>query len=166
MIYYSADFYKIEGGVLEYYKKNDMLTEDSVKNRLIVEGVAYSLYCKTSYPKTQNIVIRGMGYSLKENAELFKSIYKETKLLEDFKNKTSKILEKLNEFYKIEDGNIEALYEKISAETSKSSAETEFKAENTELLKEKPDATLGLATGSSPIGLYQNLIKKYQIFLG
>ena len=31
-----------------------------------------------------------------------------------------------------------------------------------ELLKEKPDATLGLATGSSPIGLYQNLIKKYQ----
>ena len=29
-----------------------------------------------------------------------------------------------------------------------------------ELLKEKPDATLGLATGSSPIGLYQNLIKK------
>ena len=34
-----------------------------------------------------------------------------------------------------------------------------------ELLKEKPDATLGLATGSSPIGLYQNLIKKYQLFL-
>lgn len=30
------------------------------------------------------------------------------------------------------------------------------------LLKEKPDCTLGLATGSSPIGLYQNLIKKYE----
>ena len=27
------------------------------------------------------------------------------------------------------------------------------------LLKEKKDATLGLATGSSPIGIYKNLIK-------
>ena len=31
-----------------------------------------------------------------------------------------------------------------------------------DLLKKKPDATLGLATGSSPIGLYQNLIKYYE----
>lgn len=31
-----------------------------------------------------------------------------------------------------------------------------------ELLEKKPDATLGLATGSSPIGLYQNLIKYYE----
>ncbi len=31
-----------------------------------------------------------------------------------------------------------------------------------DLLKENPKATLGLATGSSPIGLYQNLIKKYE----
>ena len=31
-----------------------------------------------------------------------------------------------------------------------------------DLLTKKPDATLGLATGSSPIGLYQNLIKYYE----
>ena len=31
-----------------------------------------------------------------------------------------------------------------------------------ELLKEKKNATLGLATGSSPIGIYKNLIKKYK----
>ena len=31
-----------------------------------------------------------------------------------------------------------------------------------ELLMRKKDATLGLATGSSPIGIYQNLIKYYQ----
>ena len=31
-----------------------------------------------------------------------------------------------------------------------------------ELLQAKPDATLGLATGSSPIGLYKNLIKFYE----
>jgi glucosamine-6-phosphate deaminase len=30
------------------------------------------------------------------------------------------------------------------------------------LLQKKPDATLGLATGSTPIGLYKNLIKMYQ----
>lgn len=30
------------------------------------------------------------------------------------------------------------------------------------LLKEKPDATLGLATGSTPIGIYKNLIKAYK----
>ena len=29
------------------------------------------------------------------------------------------------------------------------------------LIKEKPDCTLGLATGSSPVGTYQNLIKAY-----
>lgn len=31
-----------------------------------------------------------------------------------------------------------------------------------DLLKQKEDAVLGLATGSTPVGLYQNLIKKYQ----
>ena len=31
-----------------------------------------------------------------------------------------------------------------------------------DLIKAKPDCTLGLATGSSPIGLYQNLIKMYE----
>lgn len=31
-----------------------------------------------------------------------------------------------------------------------------------DLLVKKPDCTLGLATGSSPIGLYQNLIKYYE----
>ena len=31
-----------------------------------------------------------------------------------------------------------------------------------ELLQKKPNATLGLATGSSPVGLYQNLIKFYE----
>lgn len=30
------------------------------------------------------------------------------------------------------------------------------------LLKEKPQATLGLATGISPVGLYKNLVKMYQ----
>ena len=63
--------------------------------------------------------------------------FKETKLLEEFKNKASPIIEKLNKIYKIEDNNIEALYEKISGVTSQSSDENVTKADNTELLKEK-----------------------------
>lgn len=31
-----------------------------------------------------------------------------------------------------------------------------------DLIKEKPNATLGLATGSSPLGLYKNLIESYK----
>ena len=42
----SSDYQKIEKGVLEFYKNNDMLTDDKEKNRHIVEGVAYSLYQK------------------------------------------------------------------------------------------------------------------------
>lgn len=30
------------------------------------------------------------------------------------------------------------------------------------LLEKKPDACLGLATGSTPLGMYQNLIEMYQ----
>ena len=44
-------------------------------------------------------------------------------------------------------------YEELSLEASKIIAD---------LLKANPEATLGLATGSSPIGLYQNLIKMCQ----
>ena len=31
-----------------------------------------------------------------------------------------------------------------------------------EIVKNKPNATLGLATGSSPIGMYKELIAKYK----
>lgn len=43
------------------------------------------------------------------------------------------------------------------AEMSKKAAEVVI-----ELLKEKPTCVLGLATGSTPIGLYENLIKAYE----
>lgn len=44
-------------------------------------------------------------------------------------------------------------YEELSIESAKIIAN---------LMKEKEDAILGLATGSTPIGLYKNLIKKYE----
>lgn len=44
-------------------------------------------------------------------------------------------------------------YEELSAKASEVVVE---------LIKEKPNCTLGLATGSSPLGLYKNLIAAYQ----
>lgn len=44
-------------------------------------------------------------------------------------------------------------YEELSAKASEIIAQ---------IMKEKDDAILGLATGSTPIGTYKNLIKKYQ----
>ena len=59
------------------------------------------------------------------------------KHLEDFKNKASPIIEKLSEFYQIENGNIEGLYEKISDITSVDEMKTEVNEENSKILKEK-----------------------------
>ncbi|MBR6551999.1 MAG: hypothetical protein IKT89_04070 [Clostridia bacterium] len=71
----------------------------------------------------------------KKTQSIIDKRFKETKLLEDYKNKTSVILEKLSEFYGVEDGNIEALTEKINEVTSKSNEENNVEA--TKSLKEK-----------------------------
>ena len=73
----------------------------------------------------------------KKTQSIIDKRFKETKLLEEFKNKASPIIEKLSEVYKVEDGNIEALHEKIIDATSDNEATTAFEGENTELFKEK-----------------------------
>ena len=47
---------------------------------------------------------------------------------------------------------------------SKTAAEAGINAANViaEIVKNKPTAVLGLATGSSPIGMYKELIAKYE----
>ena len=73
----------------------------------------------------------------KKTQSIIDKRFKETKLLEDFKNKASPIIEKLSEFYQIENGNIEGLYEKISDITSVDEMKTEVNEENSKILKEK-----------------------------
>ena len=69
------DYSKILSGIAKYLDESGYFTEDETRNNLIAEGVAYSLYSKTGYPKESGIVLRGMPYTVKENAELFKEIY-------------------------------------------------------------------------------------------
>lgn len=64
--------------------------------------------------------------------------FKETKLLEEFKTKTSPIIEKLSGIYNVENGDLEALSEKITASENESNKEEQSSSEkNKELLKEK-----------------------------
>lgn len=69
------DYSKILSGVAKYLDENVYFTEDARRNSLMAEGVAYSLYSKTGFPKDNNISLRGMPYDLSENARLFKEIY-------------------------------------------------------------------------------------------
>ena len=47
-----GDYRIMLSGVVTYLGQNDFLTEnDEIRNRLIAEGVAYSLYSSTGFPK-------------------------------------------------------------------------------------------------------------------
>lgn len=69
-----GDYRKIHSGVAAYLDSEGLLTEDIERNRLLISGVTYSLYCKTGFPKESGVELPGLPYSLKENAELFKVI--------------------------------------------------------------------------------------------
>ena len=69
------DYSKILTGVAQYLDDNGYFTDEERRNSLIAEGVAYSLYSKTGFPKDGNITLRGMPYGLDENARLFREIY-------------------------------------------------------------------------------------------
>ena len=77
------DYSKVLSGVAQYLDENGYFTEDERRNSLIAEGVAYSLYSKTGFPKDDGIALRGMPYGLDENARLFKEIYLLTELAKE-----------------------------------------------------------------------------------
>ena len=76
-----GDYRKIHNGVYIYLEKQNELTGDEQYDRLLAEGIAYSLYCKTGFPKTQNIRLHGLPYSYRENAVFVKELYIRSELL-------------------------------------------------------------------------------------
>ena len=76
-----GDYRKIHNGVYTYLEKQNELTGDEQYDRLLAEGIAYSLYCKTGFPKTQNIRLHGLPYSYRENAAFVKELYIRSELL-------------------------------------------------------------------------------------
>ncbi len=69
-----GDYRKIHVGVATYLQENGYFTDDEERNRLILEGVTYSLYSKTGFPKNNGITMHGMTGDLTDNAQLFKDV--------------------------------------------------------------------------------------------
>ena len=91
-----GDYRKIHNGVYTYFEKQGELTGDEQYDRLLAEGIAYSLYCKTGFPKTQNIRLHGLPYSYRENAAFVKELYIRSELLaeeieETYQSKQSEV---------------------------------------------------------------------------
>lgn len=76
------DYRKIHRGVQAYLRGQGGLTGDDTYDGLLIEGTAYSLYCRTGFPKDSGIALRGFPYSYRENADLFKEIYITAALME------------------------------------------------------------------------------------
>ncbi|MDD7165642.1 MAG: hypothetical protein PUI31_03105 [Clostridia bacterium] len=69
--------------MVTYLGQNDFLTEnDEIRNRLIAEGVAYSLYSSTGFPKERGITLKGYPYGLGDNADLFREVQKAVEVLQ------------------------------------------------------------------------------------
>ncbi len=76
-----SDYYKIEAGVKEYLTVNGELTGDDKRDEMLIQGIAYSLYSKTGFPRNAGIYISGLPYSYTENAAFVKDVYVRTDML-------------------------------------------------------------------------------------
>ena len=97
-----GDYRIMLSGVVTYLGQNDFLTEnDEIRNRIIAEGVAYSLYSSTGFPKERGITLKGYPYGLGDNADLFREIQSVTKILQQDINDA--VFNKKNEVAVIDD---------------------------------------------------------------
>ena len=97
-----GDYRIMLSGVVTYLGQNDFLTEnDEIRNRLIAEGVAYSLYSSTGFPKERGITLKGYPYGLGDNADLFREVQKAVEVLQQDINDA--IYNKQNEVPVIDD---------------------------------------------------------------
>ena len=75
------DYRKIHNGVYTYLERQGELTGDEQYDGLLAEGIAYSLYCKTGFPKTEYIRLHGLPYTYRENAAFVKELYIRSELM-------------------------------------------------------------------------------------
>lgn len=92
-----SDYGKIQKGVRSYLTEQGELTGDGERDGLLVEGITYSLYSKTGFPKSAGIRLSELPYSYGENAEFIKEVYIQTNLLaqdieEAYRNKQEKVV--------------------------------------------------------------------------
>ena len=61
-----SDYEKILQGVKSYLSTEEKLTGDDQKDKLLTEGVAYSLYARTGFPKDNGIALEGLPVPLRK----------------------------------------------------------------------------------------------------
>ena len=70
-----SNYEKVLIKVKLYLKRNPYIVSDKGVDKLFAEGIAYSLYCRTGFPKPNGIELHGLPWSVKENADFFKQVY-------------------------------------------------------------------------------------------
>ena len=142
-----GDYRIMLSGVVTYLGQNDFLTEnDEIRNRLIAEGVAYSLYSTTGFPKERGITLKGYPYGLQENADLFREVQKAVEVLQQdindaIYNKQNEVpvIDDIDEEYVSDEPVIPKADEQPVAQEEKSSVSS-FYAKYSELQKANPDS--------------------------
>ena len=142
-----GDYRIMLSGVVNYLGQNDFLTEnDEIRNRLIAEGVAYSLYSTTGFPKERGVTLKGYPYGLQENADLFREVQKAVEVLQQdindaIYNKQNEVpvIDDIDEEYVSDEPVIPKADEKPAIEEEKASV-SPFYAKYSELQKANPDS--------------------------
>ena len=142
-----GDYRIMLSGVVTYLGQNDFLTEnDEIRNRLIAEGVAYSLYSTTGFPKERGITLKGYPYGLQENADLFREVRKAVEVLQQdindaIYNKQNEVpvIDDIDKEYVSDEPVIPKADEQPVAQEEKSSV-SPFYAKYSELQKANPDS--------------------------
>ena len=91
-----SEYEKIQSGVRFYLHEQGALTGDEVRDMLTVEGIAFSLYMKTSQPQSEEIELHTLPYAYSENTTFAKEVYVQAEMLaqeiEDaYKNKQEQV---------------------------------------------------------------------------
>ena len=142
-----GDYRIMLSGVVTYLGQNDFLTENNeIRNRLIAEGVAYSLYSTTGFPKERGITLKGYHYGLQDNADLFREVQKAVEVLQQdindaIYNKQNEVpvIDDIDEEYVSDEPVIPKADEKPAIEEEKASV-SPFYAKYSELQKANPDS--------------------------
>lgn len=88
-------------GVKNYLEHNENFYANEKKLRLYAEGIAYSLYSATAFPKDNGILLHGYPFGDKENALMLKEIFEWTDYVREEIDEA--YLRKINEIPVIDD---------------------------------------------------------------
>lgn len=154
-----SDFGKIQSGVRRYLQEQDELTGDGERDGLLIDGIAFSLYSKTGFPKSTGIRLSGLPYGYIDNADFVKEVYVRTDMfVQDIEEAYR---EKQEEVIVIDDTEEETVSDEpvIIAEQTEQIAEEQPKADEPkhpmyplykrymEAQKEKPQAIVMIRLG-------------------